>query len=70
MRESAWQAELLRIKPQATDNKGLITVWILYWPFSMLWSLVEDLMHEVLKWVVTRLRAVYDTIGNSAMRNS
>ena len=68
--DSAWQVELLRVKPLATNNKGLITVWILYWPISMLWSLVEDLMHEVLKWVIIRLRAVYDTIGNSAMRDS
>jgi len=36
--KAAWQEELNRIMPKAIDNKGLITIWVIYWPFSAKWT--------------------------------
>ena len=64
-----WAAHLKSIKPKAADNKGMIITWIVYWPFSALWSLLEDLIHELLKSLVMKLRTVYDYIGQMAIRD-
>lgn len=33
--------------PLAKDNKAKITNWMGYWPFSLLWYLIEDLFVEI-----------------------
>jgi hypothetical protein len=66
----AWMEEARRIKPKAVEHKGLISIWVIYWPFSALWSLIEDLIHEIIKAIVTKLRIIYDAIGNSAMKGA
>lgn len=49
--------------PQASDNKSRIMLWIGYWPFSMLWTLISDPVMRV-------LRAVYNSIGGLLQRMS
>ena len=65
-----WATELESIRPKAVKNVSKITTWIIYWPWSVLVSLFEDLLREVARWVVERLRHVYDAIGKSALRNA
>jgi hypothetical protein len=67
--DEMWSQELKEIKPKATDHKSMITTWVIYWPFSAAISLMEDLVREAVKWVVTKLRAVYDAITDAAMKD-
>ena len=34
------------LAPKAADNKGSIVMWITYWPISMLWFAIADLVRE------------------------
>ncbi len=34
----------LAVKPIANENKGRITTWMAYWPWSMLWTICADLI--------------------------
>lgn len=44
-------------------NKERISLWILFWPASMLRGLLEDILAEALDWLIQTLRGVYETIA-------
>ncbi|MBS1722758.1 MAG: hypothetical protein JSS66_07145 [Armatimonadetes bacterium] len=35
------------------QNKGRLTLWGIYWPFSMTWTLVDDPLRRFYEWVLT-----------------
>lgn len=48
-----------KIPPQASNNKELITLWILYWPWSMLWTLLDDPLRRLVNWIYRQIQFVY-----------
>jgi len=44
-------------------NKSKIAMWITYWPLSLLWSLIDDFIHKLIKEFVRRLQFLYDGIA-------
>jgi hypothetical protein len=56
-------------KPTVSKNKNKISIWIIYWPVSLLWSLLDDLVKKIIKHLVIYFRKVYDGITNSAFKN-
>jgi hypothetical protein len=64
-------AELGKTKPlkrpsraYAVNNKHRITGWIAHWPFSMVGSLIGDVLLQIFRRVFDLLRGVYDRLGN------
>jgi hypothetical protein len=56
-------------KPLATNNKGKISIWILYWPISLLWSLLDDFIKKIIQRLIIAFRKLYDSITNGAFAN-
>lgn len=48
------------IVPDWRNNKERMTTWILYWPTSALWTLLNDPLVRLAKWIYQRLGGIYD----------
>jgi hypothetical protein len=57
----------LRIVPLARDHKSRILHWMAWWPFSMLWTLINDPIRHIYRWAWESLRGIFDSISRSAM---
>jgi hypothetical protein len=55
-------------KPVATKYKGRITVWVMYWPISVIWSLLDDFVKKLVRHIVTMFQKFYQFISDSAFK--
>lgn len=53
--------------PLARDNKSRILHWMAWWPFSMIWTLINDPIRHLYRWTWETLRGVFDSIAKAAM---
>lgn len=51
------------VRPFAKDNKARIIAWMAYWPWSMLWALIDDVWHKLFKWAQEATAALMDAIA-------
>jgi hypothetical protein len=56
--------------PKAIKHKRTISLWILYWPISALWSLLDDFIGKVIRMLIVKIRFAYDGITKSAYKNT
>jgi hypothetical protein len=56
-------------KPLFSENKGKITIWVTYWPLSLVWSLLNDLIKKLIHQIVIRFRKIYEGISNKAFKD-
>lgn len=59
----ASQAKAGREQPDWTDNKGRITGWMLWWPFSMVSYVIGDLLADIIRWVQNLFGGIYQRIA-------
>lgn len=43
------------IPPRASDNKGRVTYWMIWWPFSMPWTLINEPVKRFFNFVYYRI---------------
>jgi hypothetical protein len=55
--------------PKASENKTTITNWMIFWPFSMLYSLYADILCKLFNRIYQALQRVYDKITASVFRD-
>lgn len=51
------------IPPSPTEYTKTILMWIGHWPFSLLWTLVNDPVKRIVRWIYARLQVVYAAIS-------
>lgn len=51
-------------KPLAKENKGKITTWITYWPFSIFWYVLGDLLIDIGNAIYRKLAKLYQSISD------
>jgi len=51
--------------PKANDNKGKIIFWMSYWPFSATWTLINDPITRLYRFIYRRLGAVFEKISHA-----
>jgi len=56
-------------RPKAVKHKRTISHWILYWPVSALWSLLDDFIGKVIRIIVVKFRYIYEMITKNAFKN-
>jgi len=49
----------------ASQNKYKLSIWMCWWPFSMFWSLFDDVLRRFWSWVVDRFMGIYSKINNA-----
>jgi len=50
--------------PQISDNKARITSWIVWWPWSALWTILNDPIRRLAEFIYNRLQTTYQAIAN------
>lgn len=60
---------ILYEKPKVNGYKISISHWVLYWPVSAIWSLLDDFVSKVIQVIVVKIRVVYEKITNNAFKN-
>lgn len=51
---------------QASKNKNKILVWMMYWPLSVLWTLINDPVRKAFMFVFEHVKGVYQLITAKA----
>ncbi|KKM93267.1 hypothetical protein LCGC14_1210040 [marine sediment metagenome] len=51
--------------PDARAHKSRILTWMTYWPWSMVWTLINDPIKKLFRMIYRRLQRVYDKISES-----
>lgn len=59
----------LEVVPTVRKNKGKISLWIIYWPVSMVWALITDFVKRVIHTVVMKCHLLYGMITKGAFKN-
>ena len=55
-------------KPLARRYKGQIITWMTYWPWSALWTLINDPIRRFFRWVYEQLSGVLQAISDRAFQ--
>jgi len=73
--KEAWQAYVKVLyygkkitKPMARRCKGQITAWMTYWPWSALWTLINDPVRRTFCWVYEQLSGTLQAISDRAFQ--
>ena len=67
--DSESRPKVSQFKPVATSNKGRILVWMMYWPWSMAWTIIDDPVKEVFARIFDRARKIYQSIADRAFED-
>jgi len=52
--------------PSASNNKEKIVTWILWWPTSMIWTLLNDPLVRFANWMYDKFHGLYKRIATAA----
>jgi len=55
-------------KPELTQSKSKITLWVIYWPFSVIWSILDDFVKKMINHLVTKFQMFYQSIVDRAFK--
>lgn len=60
-----WQIHLAKYKiPAATQNKEMIVRWMMFWPWSLIWTIVQDFVIDLFENIFRWLKNTYQKIAN------
>lgn len=59
-----------KITPVGLENKGLIVSWIMYWPLSLLGTLLNNPFRRFFSYVYESVSGLYDKIGQKHKKNA
>lgn len=45
-------------------NKGRLIAWATYWPFSVIWTFIDQPVKRIITYIFNRLTGIYDSILN------
>jgi len=64
METSSWKFNESDI-PQAKRNKARIISWMSYWPFSMLWTTINEPVKKTFRFIYSKIEGVFQKMANS-----
>lgn len=56
-------------KPKVNENKRRILTWMIYWPWSFVWTIINDPITKLFKQIFNQLRFIYEGIANRAYQS-
>ena len=58
-----------KMRPRPRDNKGLITLWMIYWPWSMAWYILNDPIKRFANWIYRRIQQMLEFISKHVWKD-
>lgn len=62
-------ALMLSIRPKVSNNKEAIILWIMYWPMSMIWFVISDLMRDLAEAAYNSVATMFQSISDRMFKN-
>lgn len=56
-------------KFEVSTNKGRITNWMIYWPFSLVWTFIDEPIKKSFKWIYSKLEGKYRKISENITKD-
>ena len=57
------------VEPAMSDNFGDMVRWIVWWPFSAFWTILNDPIRRIAEFIVKRFQGVYESISGFVFKN-
>lgn len=70
VKEGQYNFVRFQYRPSPKDNKSKIMLWMMYWPWSFLWTMIDDPIKKAFRAVYEKLAGVYQRISDSAFRDT
>lgn len=58
-----------KYKFEVSSNKGRITNWMMYWPFSLIWTVIDEPVKKSFRWIYSKLEGKYNSISESITKD-
>ncbi len=58
------------IVPKARDHKAQILGWMIYWPWSLIWTLINDPVKRAFKWIYHQIQDLLQKISDRAFKGT
>lgn len=58
------------LNPQISEHKMSCYIWIAYWPFSMVWTLIDDPVRRLVKWIYRKISGTLQNISDAVWKNA
>lgn len=55
-------------RPSVHNHKSQVMGWLVYWPWSALWTLINDPIRRIWEWMFRGLRSIYETVAAHVYR--
>jgi len=55
-------------KPNLARSKKKISLWVMYWPVSAIWSLLDDFIKKMIRHLITKFQKIYQYISDRAFK--
>lgn len=52
------------VAPKARDHKGRIMIWMTYWPWSFVWTMIDDPIKKIFKAIYRSLQATFQKMSD------
>ncbi len=59
-----------KIIPQASENKASIVLWMMYWPLSVLWYLLADVLSNFAEWVYDHFGGLFQRVSDRMFKQA
>jgi len=60
---------VLTVRPRAWENKTKIITWMAFWPWSLFWYLLGDLLHDLWNRIYSWLGDLFEQMSKHVFRN-
>ena len=57
------------VPPKALENKGKIMMWMTHWPFSFVWTVLNDPIRRIFQAIYARVAGVMQRISDHIFKN-
>lgn len=57
-------------KPLFRDHGGRLYMWMTFWPWSMTWTLINDPIRHLGRWLVDQFQGIYQHIADSTFKGT
>lgn len=68
-RETSYRGNSLNQKPMAARNKKKITAWMIFWPFSMVGTVLNDPVKRIFTFLFGRFKHLYQKMSDRVFKD-
>jgi hypothetical protein len=58
-----------KVKPLASKHKESIIKWIMFWPFSAVWTMIDDPLYKLGNFIFSKFKQVYQNLSDLVFKD-